>query len=658
MKIMINPWEKKFRIMAITFMVLGIIGTSQKPVSAVEKVEQVKEGNLIYENIPPITEELKAGLRQYQNTRSASFAGWSARGGIIISTRFGEVRQLHRVNLAGGARSQITFYDEPLYSASTVPGDTFPGFVFEKDTGGDENYHLYYFDETTAEVTALTSGKGRHESPVWSKDGRQIAYRSNRRDGSSWDIYITSPGTRGEERRVFEGNSQWWMPAEFSPNGKQMLLVKYIAMTNVELYLLDMNSGESRLIREKGEVAAYAPIDFTSDGSGIYLASNAGTEMETLRLYDIASGNFKHLTADIPWDLEEADLSPDGSKIAFTVNANGRSQLHIRNTKNNRPLKVPELPPGIVRSLTFSPDGKRLGFSFHQATGPSDVYVYDLKRDDLERWTESEVGGLDTTTFVTPELVTFKSFDGLEISSYVYLPSGEGPHPVIISIHGGPEGQSRPYYSSTFQYWLAELGAAVVVPNVRGSSGFGKTFVNLDNGYNREDSVKDIGALLDWISTRKDLDSNNIVVNGGSYGGYMVLASMTHYNDRLKGAIDVVGISNFVTFLENTAPYRQDVRRPEYGDERIPEMRAFLERISPLNQAHKITKPLFIVQGLNDPRVPASEAEQMRRIVRGNGGEVWYLAASDEGHGFRKKSNRDFQAAAQTLFLRRLFDGN
>ena len=245
----------------------------------------------------------------------------------------------------------------------------------------------------------------------------------------------------------------------------------------------------------------------------------------------------------------------------------------------------------------------------------------------------------------------YPNADGMDIPAFIYRPAGEGPYPVIVSIHGGPEGQSRPYFSSTYQYWANELGAAVVVPNVRGSAGYGKTYVSLDNGLNRKKSVEDIGALLDWIDGQGDLDSDRVLVYGGSYGGYMVLASMVDYNARLAGGIDIVGISDFKTFLENTKGYRRDLRRAEYGDERDPEIAAFFEKISPLNNASEITKPLFIIQGANDPRVPASEAEQILEAVRQNGGEAWFLLAMDEGHGFAKKSNRDFQREAETLFL-------
>ncbi|MFW5660770.1 MAG: alpha/beta hydrolase family protein [Oceanicaulis sp.] len=267
------------------------------------------------------------------------------------------------------------------------------------------------------------------------------------------------------------------------------------------------------------------------------------------------------------------------------------------------------------------------------------------------RWTQSEVGGLDASSFVEPELITYESFDGLEIPGFYYRAEGEGPRPVIIDIHGGPESQERPGFNTSIQYWVNELGVSVITPNVRGSSGYGKDYVAMDNGFNREDSVRDIGALLDWVAGQPELDSERVVVYGGSYGGYMVLASMTHYSDRLAGGINIVGISNFVTFLENTNGYRRDLRRAEYGDERDPEMRAHLEAISPANQAERITAPLFIIQGANDPRVPASEAEQILAAVRAEGGDPWYLLALDEGHGFAKKSNRDFQRQAETMFL-------
>jgi len=285
-----------------------------------------------------------------------------------------------------------------------------------------------------------------------------------------------------------------------------------------------------------------------------------------------------------------------------------------------------------------------------------------LDHGDLVRWTTSEVGGLDSSAFRTPELIEFPTFDNdgespRQIPAWIYKPRGTGPFPVVVSIHGGPEGQSRPSFSSTYQMWMDKLGVAVVIPNVRGSSGYGKSYLSLDNGFKREDSVRDIGALLDWITTQSDLDRERVAVFGGSYGGYMVLASAVHYSDKLKAAVDIVGISNFVTFLENTQDYRRDLRRVEYGDERDPAMRAHLEKISPLNNVDRITIPMLIAQGENDPRVPVTESKQVVEALRKQGQTVWFMNALNEGHGYRKKENRDIYQQATVLFLREHLTG-
>jgi dipeptidyl aminopeptidase/acylaminoacyl peptidase len=349
--------------------------------------------------------------------------------------------------------------------------------------------------------------------------------------------------------------------------------------------------------------------------------------------------------------VEDYDLSPDGGSVVFTVNEGGLGTVKMLNIATGQISAGPSLPVGYASGPKFNADGTMVGFTFTAATSPADAYAFEVASRNVTRWTTAEVGGMDTAAFVEPLLFDYPNADGMDIPAFVYRPEGAGPHPVIVSIHGGPEGQSRPWFSSTYQYWAKELGAAVVVPNVRGSSGYGKTYVGLDNGLSRKKSVEDIGALLDWIEQQDDLDSERVVVFGGSYGGYMVLASMIDYGDRLAGGINIVGISDFRTFLENTQDYRRDLRRAEYGDERDPEIAAFFEAISPLGNADKINKPIFIIQGFNDPRVPYTEAEQILAAVRENGGVAWYLMAMDEGHGFRKKGNRDFQREAETLFL-------
>jgi len=373
----------------------------------------------------------------------------------------------------------------------------------------------------------------------------------------------------------------------------------------------------------------------------------------------LATRKVTWLSGDIPWDVEGFALSRDGSRVAFTTNEAGISRLHLLDTKTGRHHPVQGVPVGTIGSLRWHSNNRDLGFTAGNARAPGDVYSLDAGTGKVTRWTESELGGLVAANLVEPSLIKWNSFDGLEITGFYYRPPARftGKRPVIINIHGGPEGQSRPGFLGRMNYFLNEQGVAVIYPNVRGSTGYGKTFVKLDNGLKRMDSVKDIGALFDWIAKQPELDAGRVMVTGGSYGGFMTLAVATTYNDRIACSLDVVGISNLATFLKNTESYRRDLRRVEYGDERDSTMAAFFEATAPLNNARNITKPLFVVQGGNDPRVPHTEAEQMVARVKANGSPVWYLMASDEGHGFRKKNNVDFQFFATVTFVRQFLLG-
>ncbi|HEX6625221.1 MAG TPA: prolyl oligopeptidase family serine peptidase, partial [Pyrinomonadaceae bacterium] len=368
----------------------------------------------------------------------------------------------------------------------------------------------------------------------------------------------------------------------------------------------------------------------------------------------LATKQHTYLTDHIKWDVDDFELSPDGSTIALVTNEDGISRLRLLDTKTRKEKTPPELPVGLVGALEWHDNGRDLGFSLSSARSTSDVYSLDVKTGKVERWTFSETGGLNTDNLSDPQLVKWKSFDGREISGFLYLPPARftGPRPLIINIHGGPEAQARPGFLGRTNYYLNEMGVAILYPNVRGSSGYGKTFLALDNGFKREDSYKDIGALLDWLPTQPRLDASRVMVTGGSYGGHMAFAIATLYSDKIRASLPVVGISNLVSFLERTESYRRDLRRAEYGDERDPRMRAFMTHIAPLTNASKITKPIFIVQGGNDPRVPLNEAEQMVKTVRQNNTPVWYLMAKDEGHGFNKKKNQDFQFYATIMFVR------
>jgi dipeptidyl aminopeptidase/acylaminoacyl peptidase len=456
---------------------------------------------------------------------------------------------------------------------------------------------------------------------------------------------------------------------DFDKDGSQLLVLNYVGNADSRVHLLDIESGEIRMLAgDPGNPSSNQPFAFDREGKGFYYLTDVNGDFMQLAWQSLEEGaEPEFITADIPWNVEGGTLSEDRTRGVFSVNAGGLSEIYLMDMASREYKQIDIIPTGLAGGMEFSPDGMKLGITLNTPKTPSDTFVLELGKKPLQygelvRWTYSEVGGLDTAAFIEPELVHFPTFDSEDggpesIPAWIYRPAGEGPFPVIISIHGGPESQARPNFSSNTQLSLAKLGAAVIVPNVRGSSGYGKHFMSLDNGFKREDSVKDIGALLDWIETQPDLDQYRVAVMGGSYGGYMVLASAGHYSDRLKAAVDIVGISNFVTFLENTQSYRRDLRRVEYGDERDPEMRAHLEEISPLNNVESISIPLFVVQGQNDPRVPVTEAEQVVAALREAGSPVWYMNALNEGHGYRKKENRDIYQQATMMFFQKYLIG-
>jgi dipeptidyl aminopeptidase/acylaminoacyl peptidase len=611
---------------------------------------------LIVEGIPPIPVSIAQQADRYTQVRSAAFLDWHPKQReMLISTRFGDVPQVHRVTSPGAARTQLTFFPDRVGSAHYDPVNG-NYFVFSKDIGGGEWFQYYRYDLANGDITLLTDGKSRNLDAVFANHSGQFAYVSTRRNGKDTDLWLMDASDRTTDRMLLQLEGGGWRPTDWSPDDRQLLLLQEVSANETYLWLVDIGSGQKRMLTPKGqEQVAYGDAKFSKDGKGFYTTTDRESEFQRLAYFDLANSQPKYLTSDIQWDVDEFDLSPDGRTIAFVTNEDGAGVIRLLETTTGRQRPGPKIPLGIVGGLKWHKNGRDVAFSLSSAKSPLDSYSFDAQTGKLDRWTTSETGGLNPAKFVAPELIHWKTFDGRTISGYLYRPSDPkfaGKRPVIVNIHGGPEGQSRPGFSAGTNYYVNELGVAVIYPNVRGSTGYGKSFLKLDNGFQREDTYKDIGSLIDWIKQSPELDGNSIMVTGGSYGGHMTWNVATRYDDELCCQLPVVGMTNLVTFLEHTEPYRRDLRRVEYGDERDPKMREFMERIAPMNNAQKITKPTFVVAGQNDPRVPVSESQQMVDKLRGGGVPVWFLVAKDEGHGFSKKKNQDFQFYATIMFVK------
>ncbi|SHF00297.1 prolyl oligopeptidase family serine peptidase [Chryseobacterium sp. OV279] len=611
--------------------------------------------NLIAENILPIPKNLNQAIKKYSESRNAGVASVHPNGKEIIAvTRFASTNQLHKISVPMGARKQITFFDEPVNSASYEPvkGEY---LIYTKDTGGNEFGQLFKLDLKTLESKLLTDGgRSQNGGMKWKKDGSGFYFSSTKRNGGDRDIYYMNPLKPEDTQLILEVKGGGWGISDLSEDGKKLLIGEYVSANDSYLYIYDLETKKLEPItdrKEKGVVQGGA--SFSKNADEIFYVTDRNNEFSRLAVLNLKTKKTEYLTSSIPWNVEDYDLSEDQSKIAFVTNESGINKLYILDTATKKYAPVSQLPVGLIGGVKFSNDGKSLYFSRSAANSGSDVYKMDMASQNIERWTESEQGEMQPADMSVPKLIEWKSFDNMKISGFYYPAPSKftGKRPVIINIHGGPEGQSMASSIGSSNYFTNEMGVAMIYPNVRGSSGFGKTFIAADNWDLRMNSVKDIGSLLDWIAKQPELDKDRIMIMGGSYGGFMTLATAYEYADKIRCSVDIVGISDFNTFLKNTEEYRRDLRRVEYGDERIPKMAEFFTKIAPLNNIDKIKKPMFIIQGTNDPRVPVTEAVQMRDKLKAQGKTVWYLEAKNEGHGFRKKENVDFQRLAVIRFM-------
>jgi dipeptidyl aminopeptidase/acylaminoacyl peptidase len=618
--------------------------------------------NLVLENIPPIPAAIADKAFQYGEVRGALLEDWDrSRQEMLIITRFADVPQVHMVKMPGGARTQLTFFPDRVASARYGPqGSNY--FTFIKDIGGGEWFQFYRYDLADGNVTLLTDGKSRNSSGSFAHNDNRFAYSSTRRTGQDTDIWIMDATNPKTDHMLLQLEGGGWSATDWSPDNQKLLVLQDISANQSYLWLADAATGEKKLLTPKSgtEEVAYNSATFSKDGKGFYTATDRDSEFLRLAYFDLSAMQPVYLTSDIKWDIDEFDLSDDGKTLAFVANEDGIGKLYLMDTASRKYRAVPGVPPGQVFGLSFHKNNQELGLVVNSATSPSDVFSLNVPSGKIARWTFSETGGLNTAGFSAPQLIKWQSFDGKTISGFLYAPDPQkfpGKRPVMVNIHGGPEGQFRPGFLGRNNYYLNELGAALIFPNVRGSTGYGKTFLKLDNGMNRDHTHKDIGALLDWIKQSPNLDAGKIMITGGSYGGYMTWAVAYEYNDKICCSLPIVGPSNLVTFLEHTEGYRRDLRRVEYGDERDPKMREYLEKTAPLNNSEKIQKPVFAVVGKNDPRVPWTESRQMLDKLKSNGIPTWFLMANDEGHGYAKKKNQDFLFYSTVMFVRQFLLG-
>jgi len=631
-----------------------LVAQAAAPVSKIPDMKPVPGiPSLLESRMPEVPSELRARIEQYQNSRSATALDVTADGGqILIATRFASTNQLHVVEQPLGMRAQLTFGNEPVNSARFVPGNP-RAVLYLQDVGGGEFHQVFRLDRQTGRSELLTDGKSRHEGLIVSPDGTHFAYSGTGRNGKDTDVYVAQTSSPREARRVTEREGTW-QPVEFSRDGKRLLVGQFRAIDDSDLHLYDVQTGEMRQITPREGKGSVEDAAFSADGKSVFLVTDRYSDFNSLYRIDLSRTGAKPepVAPQIKWDVEGLAIAPDGTHLAFAANEEGWSRVYLLDLRSGRADPL-DLPRGIISKLQFPERrGDLLFIGAQSGRSPNDVWSYSLKQRKLTRWTRSEPGPVDAASFVEPELVKYRAADGLVIPAFLWKPPrAAGKVPVVILWHGGPEGQTRPTFQPIWQFYAQELGIAVLAPNVRGSTGYGKSYLAMDNGVKREQALGDIGATLDFISSRPDLDASRVAAYGGSYGGYMTLATVAFQGTRIRAAVDIVGISNLVGFLQTTQAYRRDLRRAEYGDERDPAVRAVQERISPLNSVDKMEAALLVIQGKNDPRVPQSEAEQIVQALRARGKDAPYLLGVNEGHGFQKKENRDFMTAAAAAFL-------
>jgi dipeptidyl aminopeptidase/acylaminoacyl peptidase len=635
--------------------ILGTIGfgTALAQDDAVKPPEGIEA-----QGIPKVPTELAQQVKRYTGAYGLPLAGWHPDKRELWVKGISSASWVARIEAPEAAqKTWIYLRFGGIYDVYFQPQAKY--LIYNRDTDGDESFQMYLYNIENRSSTCLSEGKSRNTEFVWSNSGEKVAYSFSPAKGQGVNLSLINPFDPKSNRLLVESTGNYLKAYDWSPDDKEVVFCEFISNTQSKLWLVNPDTNGKRLLMGKSEKERgyFSRPRFSKDGKGIYLITDYNSDVRYLAYLNLADGQLRNLTAAFKWDVDEFRLSPDGKTIAFVINEDGISRLYLLDTGSGQHKPVTSLPVGIISGLVWHNNSTDLAFNFKSSRTPNDVYSLNAVTLKSERWSKSVTGGVDTEKLSQPELIRWKSFDGRTISGFVYRPPATftGKRPVIIDIHGGPEEQYRPEYGYDDNYFMSELGVAKIYPNVRGSSGFGKAFLKLDDGVRREDAVKDIGALLDWIKTQPDLDADRVMLLGGSYGAYLALASAVHYDNRIRGVVSESGVSNLASFVANTEGWRRDVQRAEYGDERDPKIRTFMEKTAPLNNVQKIKKPLLIIHGQNDPRNPVSEAEAMVQAAKKAGNPVWYLLAKDEGHGFAKTPNRNYKLYVTILFVKEFF---
>jgi dipeptidyl aminopeptidase/acylaminoacyl peptidase len=614
---------------------------------------------LVVEGAPGLPTALVDALEPYASFKYVIFASWhpTARQ-MLVTTRFGDTFQAASVASPMAPLEQVTFQQGSVGDWNPGAGNVWyadggRSIVFAQSQGGSAFAQIFRQPVSGGEPTLLTDGKSMNLRPVFSRKSDRFAYVSTRRNGKDRDLWVMDPSDPKTDRMVAELQGSW-IPLDWSPDDERILAMQTFAVYDTQLWQIDVATGEKKRLTPDGHVA-YGGGMYSADGRSVFTTSDAAGEFKNLVRLDVGTGSVVRLARSINWDIEDLAVAPGGRWVAFVANEAGAGRLYLLDTRTGKEQPVQGIPTGQVTGIEWRPQGDELSFDMRSTKQPWTVYSLHAGTGRVERWTKPETGGVGTSQLAEAEIIRWKSFDGLQISGIMYRPPARftGPRPVVINIHGGPEDQERPRFLGRSNYLLNELGTAIIYPNIRGSRGFGKTFMSLDNGMLRENAFKDITALLDWIGRQKALDKSRVSLTGSSYGGAVALAAAAVNPDRVRCVFDGFGQSNIATWLDRLDPSIKPVRRREYGDETDPATRAFLNRISPLAQAGKLRMPMYIAHGRNDTSVSVQEAEQIVAAVRKNGTPVWTVYATNAGHGFMgNKANDDYAQALWMLFLK------